>query len=234
MVFKKITDNLEYSDAIKYDGTVVVGELLRDIKTLLGKNLEKIDYLHFLFDNNKDPEYIAKTIKETYQNLYLMQHKTRKLGEMCGEVREDEFADIDALDIQFYEYEDRLKIVFPSLLPKRINYASENNLLRYNEIKAMYVPAFDKFSKERKFKGFKDKVLIRYTHFYESEREIRDYDNYETKIITDLITPLAIVDDSPKECMIMSAYKVGDKSHTEADVIPVTGKIASALNEIFS
>lgn len=229
MEFKQVTDISKSSDAIKYDGTAVVDKLLTDIETLLSKSAERVDYLRFLFENNRDREYIAKTIKEIYRNFYQMQHKTRNLGEMCGEVAEDEFYSMSALDIQFYECEDRLKIVFPSLLPKRINYASEKNLLRYNEMRAMYAPAFIKFGKERKFKGFKDKVIIKYTHFYESDRQIRDYDNYETKIITDLITPLVIVDDSPRECTIMSAYKMGDKSHTEVEVIPMTEEIAKNL-----
>ena len=84
----------------------------------------------------------------------------------------------------------------------------------------MYEPAFSKFFSGRKHVIYSKKAVIVYTHFFSSEREFRDHDNFETKIITDLITANMLLDDSPKHCAIFMDYKMGEQSHTEVDVMP--------------
>ena len=115
---------------------------------------------------------------------------------------------------------ERLHIVFPSLLPKRIERQNNQAVYTNADIRQMYEPAFSKFFSGRKHVIYSKKAVIVYTHFFTSEREFRDHDNFETKIITDLITANMLLDDSPKHCAIFMDYKMGEQSHTEVDVMP--------------
>ena len=101
-------------------------------------------------------------------------------------------------------------------------------------MRRMYEPAFTEFLRKRKKTVWNKRVIIRYTHFFEQESQIRDYDNFETKIITDLITPLVNFDDSPKECIIMSDYRMGEKCHTEVDIIPYDKAAEELFNNRFN
>lgn len=49
---------------------------------------------------------------------------------------------------------------------------------------------------------------------------MRDYDNIETKYITDIITPYLIEDDNPNFCSIFQSGKKSDEAKTRILILP--------------
>ena len=235
MKFKKPCNDIieKYSEeSIRYDGAEVVGQLLDQIDSHIDEQKEKIAQINYMMLNGKT-DHIDSLVRDFYKIVNKVRNKTVKIAQLSGAVDVAAMRQENCADVKFIENEDHIKIVFPDLLPKRINYADKANLLSYADLKQMYVPVFQSYYKNRAYKVWDRRVIIRYMHIYESEKKMRDFDNFETKIITDLITPLVNYDDSPKECMIMSEYRIGKKNHTEVDIIPFDSKIDKILENAF-
>ena len=146
--------------------------------------------------------------------------KTSEIGQYSGFTGKQEINMIVGEKLNISMDGDRLHIDFPTLLPKRIGSTNNNAVYTSADIRQMYEPAFTEFFSSRKHNVYQKKAVIIYTHFFSSEKEFRDHDNFETKIITDLITGNVFLDDSPKHCAIYMDYMMGEHSHTEVDVIP--------------
>lgn len=125
--------------------------------------------------------------------------------------------------IQFEELGDAgIKIILPDLLPKRINYKNVRNKTVENldYIRYGYLGAFSQYFDDKHY-TFDNRVVILYKHIYASEKFIRDDDNFDYKIITDLIAEYVLVDDSPKYCMKIFDYGMGETNHSEISIFPV-------------
>lgn len=123
-------------------------------------------------------------------------------------------------DIIFEQKGEYLRIIFPSLLPRRINPNKQNrDTISISSIFNHYYTAFFNYFSKGKHKIY-DKAIIIYTHYYENENQLIDHDNFETKKITDIVTSWILPDDNPKYCTQIFRYKIGEKSHTEIEVIP--------------
>ena len=162
-------------------------------------------------------------VNKEFMQLGLIFKKTgNKIGEIgrySGFTGKNEISSIIEEELKFYMEGEKLHIVFPTLLPKRYN-SSSKAIYTNADIRQMYEPAFTKFFSGEKHVIYLKKAVIIYTHFFSTEKEFMDHDNFETKIITDLITANMFLDDSPKNCAIFMDYKMGEHSHTEVDVIP--------------
>ena len=114
-------------------------------------------------------------------------------------------------DIQIHQCAETgiIDVKFPSLLPKKRR--SENS---HFMLDALYA-ALDEYDNTFGFSKINDNVICM-THYYSSEasNKIRDYDNFETKDIIDLIATYTMVDDSGKYCTSFSCTKHGDDDFT--------------------
>lgn len=128
----------------------------------------------------------------------------------------------DSEKIQFVIMQTGLKIILPELLQYRISYNGIRKSMGENLdfIRYKYVPQFEHFFNDKKIR-FDERVVILYKHYYQTERLVKDDDNFDYKIITDLISEYVLVDDSPKYCMKVYDYEVGAvKNHTEITIFP--------------
>ena len=89
-------------------------------------------------------------------------------------------------------------------------------------IRSIIYPAMRKFFSGKDFIRYENCVLI-FRHVYSRDRPVtyyRDYDNVETKSVTDAVAFFTMVDDSPVHCSVYHCCATGNKSCTEVYVLP--------------
>ena len=103
---------------------------------------------------------------------------------------------------------EMVKIEFPGLLPFRKKDA--------NATKALYALCYAQlvqFWEDHDFLRFDTAVLV-FEHVRTGKEKCRDYDNYETKAIQDMVTRLFLPDDSPTYCSTYHTSRKGETAHT--------------------
>ena len=105
----------------------------------------------------------------------------------------------------------------PKLLPKK----GSGNV---NYIRGILWPAFRRFFEEKELVRYENCVLI-YRHVYGpryEKRYMRDHDNIETYMISDMIAAYVLRDDSPYLCSNYDCTAEGESERTEVYVVPNT------------
>lgn len=113
-----------------------------------------------------------------------------------------------------------LHITLSELFPARYNGGAK--MESYDAIRSKYIFAFEKFFKENPFQRYKERVVMLYKSNYTSESNMKDYDNYETKALTDFIATYCLIDDNPSRVLAMSDYEIKDEEYSEIYVIPIS------------
>lgn len=200
-----------------------------DLKSNINKMLGKMDrYISELSSCNKtlreyynvdEPNsfFISEEIVKINGILRRAVRNIYDIGLYSGSMKKEERKQILGENLEFSLDGEHLHINFPSLLPRRIK---NDSPITSADVKQMYEEPFYQFFSSGKHKIYAKKAVIIYTHVFSSEKEFVDHDNFQTKEVTDLITSWLLLDDTPKNCAIFMDYKMGEKSHTEVDVIP--------------
>ncbi len=218
---KYIEDNLSEEEYEKYDSKRTVRNILKTLDSYIESLGKSSDELKRLFDEDMPNGYFINNELQKFNRLLKRTvNKSSELGIYSGISGKERIREIAGEDLKMSMDGERLHIVFPTLLPKRIERTSKSAVYTNSDIRQMYEPAFTRFFSHGKHIIYSKKAAIIYTHYFSSEKEFIDHDNFETKIVTDLITANLLLDDSPKHCAILMDYKMGDKSHTEVDVVP--------------
>lgn len=113
-----------------------------------------------------------------------------------------------------------LHIILPELLPDKVQQGEQS---RYEEINHTFLPAFQNFFAEGRFPVYESKAVLCFINIYESERQLKDHDNFEIKQVIDILSAFILTDDNPKWCSQYMDYrmgKMGEKCHTEIYVVP--------------
>ncbi len=230
MVLRKVTEeeiqkvhdkkrsDAEYNEYDGREGLIKMFDLLDSYVASLQKNVEKLKM--YMFQDSPNPYFINLGLKDISVVLRRLVKKTGEIGRYSGYSGRNEMSDVLGEDFEITRDGERLHIVFQSLLPKKIERKSNQAVYSNADIRMMYEPTFTKFFSNDRHVIYSKKAAIIYTHYFSSSREFIDHDNFETKIITDLITSNLLLDDTPKNCMIVMDYKMAEHSHTEVDVIP--------------
>lgn len=213
-IYENITDD----EREEYDARSSINKMLKTmdsyIKSLDDTNKTLKEYFNVKEINsyfiNKEIEKFNATLKKSIKKIY-------EISLYSGCVDKETRKEILGEKLEFSQDGERLHIVFPDLLPRRIK---NNSPITSADIKQMYETPFHNHFSKGKHKIYNKKAVIIYTHIFSSEKEFVDHDNFQTKEITDLITSWLLLDDTPKHCAIFMDYKMGEKSHTEVDVIP--------------
>ena len=203
------------------DNRKAVSKMFKTLDGHISDLKESADFLkEMMFKEPSNTYFVNNEFVRLNSIIKKIVNKTSEIGRYSGFTGKQEINRIKGEKLLFSMDGERLHIVFPSLLPKRIERQNNTAVYTNADIRQMYEPAFSEYFSGRKHIIYTKKVVIIYTHFFSSEKEFRDHDNFETKIITDLITSTVLLDDSPKLCAIFMDYKMGEYSHTEIDVIP--------------
>ena len=215
---KYVLDNIPQDEREEYDSREKADKLLSLAKGHISGLSSGLKNLSELLSVKVPSSYfVGQEISSINRHLRSISDEIYQLSIISGSSNKEDRKRAVEVPLKFTQNGERLHIVFPDLLPKRV---TKDTPYTYADIKMMYTPAFENHFRTGKHKIYAEKAVIVYTHYFESEKDFIDHDNFETKIITDLITSWLLLDDSPKNCAIFSDYKIGDKSHTEVDVMP--------------
>ncbi len=210
--------NISDKDYEEYDSKKQLEYMFKLLYGYLGQLKESIsDTQSYLAEEKINTYFISLEIKKIHSLLRKCIKKVNDISLYSGMLSKTERREVVEEELLFTQAGEHLHIVFPSLLPKRV---TNNDSLTAADIKQMYEGAFRKFFENGKHIIYSKKAVIIYTHYFKSNLEFKDHDNFETKIITDLITSWLLLDDSPRNCSIFMDYRMGENSHTEVDVIP--------------
>lgn len=203
------------------DNRRAVAKMFKTLDSHIRTLKESADYLkELMFEDSCNAYFVNNELVRLNATIKKIVNKTMEIGRYSGFTGKQEINRMMGEELLMSLDGERLHIVFPSLLPKRIERQNNQAVYTNADIRQMYEPAFSEFFSGNKHVIYSKKAVIIYTHFFSSEREFRDHDNFETKIVTDLITANMLLDDSPKHCAVFMDYKMGEHSHTEVDVMP--------------
>lgn len=194
---------------------------------------------------SKAIEYINfNRIEESYIECTKLSHKLEKL---CMKVRiipnkygsqapydvlvnKSELEDLDldsAIEenrLQFYYNNRTIKVVLPSLLPRKEKHDYANKKTRYfsnpDLDRIVYYNSFRKEYEEDNLIPYTERVVLCFTHYFNDDKNIVDAENLNSKIITDVIALFLLKDDSLKYCSVFHTYEIGEHVHTEIEIIP--------------
>ena len=103
----------------------------------------------------------------------------------------------------------------PALLPKKAGGSADY-------IRSFLYPAMRSFFEKRPPVRYRDCVLI-YRHVYDRarpERKMRDHDNIEINMVSDIVAMYVMPDDSPAVCSHYYCSIAGQEERTEVYVVP--------------
>lgn len=106
-------------------------------------------------------------------------------------------------------------LVIPALLPRK-----EHGNVNY--YRGILYPAMQRFFQEHAPVRYNPCVLI-YRHVYDvnrPERRVRDHDNIETNIVSDIVALFTMADDNPHICTHFYSSVRGTSECTEVYVVP--------------
>ncbi|MBS5079333.1 MAG: DUF6100 family protein [Clostridiales bacterium] len=155
-------------------------------------------------------------LEETAERLVLL---TRVLPAYTG-VRnaklevEHRIKDCIPVEIGFTE-ERWFCLRIPALLPKKAGGSADY-------IRSFLYPAMRAFFEKRPPVRYQDCVLI-YRHVYDRarpERKMRDHDNIEINMVSDIVAMYVMPDDSPAVCSHYYCSTAGQEERTEVYVVP--------------
>lgn len=111
--------------------------------------------------------------------------------------------------------EDWFLVRIPALLPKKAGGSADY-------VRSFLYPAMKNFFAEKEPVRYRDCVLI-YRHVYDRrrpERRMRDHDNIEVNMVSDIIALYVMPDDDPGTCAHYYCSAAGNTERTEVYVVP--------------
>lgn len=131
-------------------------------------------------------------------------------------------SDVSKIDFEQMEH-NALRIILPELAPRRFNPRKhdEQFLENIDYIRSSYAEQFRNFFSGKKI-FYKERVVILYKNYFESADRMIDDDNFNYKLLTDMIAEYILHDDNPKYCMKVFDYGIAEDNHTEILIFPVT------------
>jgi hypothetical protein len=109
------------------------------------------------------------------------------------------------------------RLCIPALLPKKGSGSADY-------IRSFLYPALQEYFQKKEPVRFTDCVLV-YRHVYDRERperRMRDHDNIETNMVSDIVAMYVMPDDAPSVCSHYECSVMGEDDHTEVYVVPGT------------
>ena len=144
---------------------------------------------------------------------------TRVLPAYTGyRTAKEDVADIIAKEIPVeigFTAEGWFCLRMPTLLPKKSSGS-------HDYIRTYLLPAMDKFFNGRPKIRYRDCVLV-VRHIYDmrrQERRMRDHDNIEVNMVTDIVATKVMPDDNPNVCTHYYCSAAASEDRTEVYVVP--------------
>lgn len=191
---------------------------LDKVETKLQRMKEQADAIRWFYDNDNLLESYKQALKleELSEEAVLL---TRVLPAYTGAVNAIVEVDkivSDTIPVKIgFTAEGWFSVRIPALLPKKASGSADY-------IRSYLYPAMRRFFEGKPPVRFKDCVIV-YRHVYDQsrpEREMRDHDNIEINMVTDIIAMYVLPDDNPAVCSHYYCSAAGCEDRTEVFVIP--------------
>ena len=114
-----------------------------------------------------------------------------------------------------YTAEGWFCLCIPALLPKKGSGSADY-------IRSFLYPAMQEYFQRKEPVRFTECVLV-YRHVYDRnrpERRMRDHDNIETNMVSDIVAMYVMPDDAPSICSHYECSVMGEDDRTEVFVVP--------------
>lgn len=191
---------------------------LDKVETKLQRMKEQAEAIRWFYDNGNLPESYKQALKleELSEEAVLL---TRILPAYTGAV--NAMVEVDkivsnTIPVKIgFTAEGWFSVRIPALLPKKASGSADY-------IRSYLYPAMRRFFEGKPPVRFKDCVIV-YRHVYDQsrpEREMRDHDNIEINMVTDIIAMYVLPDDNPAVCSHYYCSAAGCEDRTEVYVIP--------------
>lgn len=191
---------------------------LGKVETKLSRMKEQAAAVRWFYENGNLPESYNRALRleELSEQTVLL---TRVLPAYTGAVGATTQTDAiisDTIPVEVgFTAEGWFSIRIPALLPKKASGSADY-------IRSYLYPAMRKFFEGKPPVRFRDCVLA-YRHVYDRsrpERAMRDHDNIETNMVTDILALYVLPDDHPAVCSHYYCSAAGSEDRTEVYVIP--------------
>lgn len=171
--------------------------------------LTQLDYLESIGSRLHEEEYEQELYSKYVTEAENMALEAREFVPLQYKRAADEYRMMgsDLNDISVEKEGEVLTIIIPRLLPHRTKQSASTKAYFYKT----FCPALHEALKNMTV--YEEKVVIWYEHMHSCHDELRDFDNIETKYITDIIAPYVIKDDNPNWC---SVYHSGKETNRDA------------------
>ena len=191
---------------------------LDKVEIKLQRMKEQAEAIRWFYDNDNLPESYKQALKleELSEEAVLL---TRILPAYTGAV--NAMVEVDkivsnTIPVKIgFTAEGWFSVRIPALLPKKASGSADY-------IRSYLYPAMRRFCEGKPPVRFKDCVIV-YRHVYDQsrpEREMRDHDNIEINMVTDIIAMYVLPDDNPAVCSHYYCSAAGCEDRTEVYVIP--------------
>lgn len=191
---------------------------LDKVEIKLQRMKEQAEAIRWFYDNDNLPESYKQALKleELSEEAVLL---TRILPAYTGAV--NAMVEVDkivsnTIPVKIgFTAEGWFSVRIPALLPKKASGSADY-------IRSYLYPAMRRFFEGKPPVRFKDCVIV-YRHVYDQsrpEREMRDHDNIEINMVTDIIAMYVLPDDNPAVCSHYYCSAAGCEDRTEVYVIP--------------
>lgn len=191
---------------------------LSKVETKIKRMKEQADSVRWFYDNGNLEESYKRALKleEISEELVLL---TRVLPAYTGAA--NALAEVDEVISETipvevgFTVEGWFSVRIPALLPKKASGSADY-------IRSYLYPAMRNFFEGKPPIRFKD-CVVAYRHVYDRsrpERAMRDHDNIETNMVTDIVAMYVLPDDSPAVCSHYYCSAAGCEDRTELYVIP--------------
>lgn len=166
-------------------------------------------------DENQETRYGVTLLQKTNQLYFTLREHLQKSNALK--------TDIEAFSVKASVSREGevTHIVFDKLIPKRLKSGYDNSHYIWDQFRNALYTAVDELRKEGgKIDFYGGRVVLCYIHCF-SKARLTDYDNINTKPVTDAISACFLKDDSPKHVAKYEDYKIGTSDHTEVYLVPV-------------
>lgn len=200
------------------DSTSSFLKVLNKIDAKMKRIGEQVSSIKWFYDaGNTDAAYaLALKLEETSEKVVLL---ARSLPAYTGNplaVQDVENLIASSIPVDIgYTAENWFSVRFPLLLPKKPAGSADY-------IRSLLYPAMRKFFEHGEPVRYGDCVLI-YRHIYDRarpERQMRDHDNIEVNMVSDIVALYTMPDDNPQICSHYYCSASGNQERTEVYVVP--------------
>lgn len=192
---------------------------LGKIEAKLTRMKEQASAVRWFYENGNLPESYNRALRleELSEQTVLLTRVLPAYTGAAGATVQTDAIISDTIPVEVgFTAEGWFSVRIPALLPKKASGSADY-------IRSYLYPAMRKFFDGKPPVRFRDCVLA-YRHVYDRsrpERAMRDHDNIETNMVTDILALYVLPDDHPAVCSHYYCSAAGSEDRTEVYMLPI-------------